>query len=283
MSKPKLKTQWAPFPHEYSSCSSLKPEDFEWSRNEGIANVWIDNQIMKHVGTPENNFGWFCESSEVLPGLKDFLSRNLSVVRRRFKKIYTCDHDLISLDPSFFIFNPPGSNLPWTPRENYRIPDKTKICSMISSSKDMTTGHKLRLRVAREIKNMVDLFGGAHGSTRIGSGIGPNGDWWRSKEEALTPYMFSVVFENIKIDKYYTEKITDCFALGVIPIYWGTDKISEDFNSEGIIRWSEGFDFNTLTKELYDSKIEFIKDNLERVKKLKSSDDLLFNQIKNNV
>jgi hypothetical protein len=283
MSKPKLKTQWAPFPHEYSSCSSLKPDDFEWSRNEGIANVWIDNQIMKHVGTPENNFGWFCESSEVLPGLKDFLSRNLSVVRRRFKKIYTCDNELISLDPSFFIFNYPGSNLPWTPRENYRIPDKTKICSMISSSKDMTTGHKLRLRVAGEIKNKVDLFGGAHGSSRIGSGIGPNGDWWRSKEEALTPYMFSVVFENIKIDKYYTEKITDCFALGVIPIYWGTDKISEDFNSEGIIKWSEGFDFNTLTRELYDSKIEFIKDNLERAKKLRSSDDLLFNQIKNNV
>lgn len=276
----KLKTNWAPFPHEYSSCSKFKPEDFEWSRTEGIANVWIDNQIMKHVGTPENNFGWFCESSEVLPDLKNFLKFNLALAKRRFKKIYTCDYDLISSDPSFFIFNAPGSNLPWTPRENYRIPEKTKICSMISSSKDMTSGHKLRLRVAGEIRNKVDLFGGAHGSPKIGSGIGPNGDWWRSKEEALTSYMFSVVFENIKIDKYYTEKITDCFALGVIPIYWGTDRISEDFNSNGIIRWEEGFDFSSLNIDLYNSKIEYIKDNLERVKNLRSSDSSLYNSIK---
>jgi hypothetical protein len=277
----KLRTNWAPFPHEYSSCSKFKPEDFEWSRSEGIANVWIDNQIMAHKGNSENNFGWFCESSEVLPGLKDFLAHNLGTVKRRFRKIFTCDYELISLDPSFFIFNYPGSNLPWTPRENYNIPDKTKICSMISSSKDMTTGHKLRLRVAGEIKDRVDLFGGAHGSPRIGSGIGPNGDWWRSKEEALSPYMFSVVFENIKIDKYYTEKITDCFALGVIPIYWGTDKISEDFNIEGIIKWTDGFDPSSLTIDLYNSKIEFVRENLERVKKLRSSDSQLFNSIKN--
>jgi hypothetical protein len=277
----KLKTNWAPFPHEYSSCSKFKPEDFEWSRSEGIANVWIDNQIMSHKGNSENNFGWFCESSEVLPGLKDFLAHNLSTVKRRFRKIFTCDYELISLDPSFFIFNYPGSNLPWTPRENYNIPNKTKICSMISSPKDMTTGHKLRLRVAGEIKDKVDLFGGAHGSPRIGSGIGPNSDWWRSKEEALSPYMFSVVFENVKIDKYYTEKITDCFALGVIPIYWGTDKIAEDFNIEGIIKWTDGFNPSSLTIDLYNSKIEFVKENLEIVKKLRSSDSQLFNSIKN--
>lgn len=279
----KLKTNWAPFPHEYSSCSKFKPEDFEWSRSEGIANVWIDNQIMSHKGNPENNFGWFCESSEVLPSLKDFLSHNIADVKRRFKKIFTCDYELISLDPSFFVFNYPGSNLPWTPRENYRIPDKNKICSMIASPKDMTTGHKLRLKVAGEIKNRVDLFGGAHGSPRIGNGIGPNSDWWRSKEEALSPYMFSVVFENVKIDKYYTEKITDCFALGVIPIYWGTDRIGEDFNTGGIIKWQDGFDFSILTKDLYESKMEYIKENLEKVKHLRSADSVLFNQIKANV
>jgi len=278
----KLKTNWAPFPIEYSSCSNFKPEDFEWSRDEGIANVVIDNQIMTFnpIGGIRN-FGWFCESSEILPSLKIYLKTNKDLLKRKFVKIFTSDYEIISWDPNFFIFNPPGSNLPWTPKERFNLPDKNKICSMICSSKDMTTGHKIRLNVAEIYKSNFDLFGGASGSSRIGEGEGPNKDWWRSKGDALSDYMFSVVFENAKIDKYYTEKITDCFALGTIPIYWGTDRISEDFNSDGIIKWEEGFDFSKLTKELYDEKINAVRDNFERVKKHISSDSILFNKIKN--
>jgi hypothetical protein len=152
---------------------------------------------------------------------------------------------------------------------------------MVCSSKDMTTGHKLRLSVASKIKDKVDLFGGAHGSPKSGSGIGPSGDWWRSRDESLAPYMFSVVFENSSYDNYYTEKITDCFANGTIPIYWGDPKICETFDCNGIIKWNENFDFNSLTEELYKSKLDSITKNFEIVKKLDSSDDLLFNKIKN--
>jgi hypothetical protein len=277
----KLKTNWAPFPHEYSSCSNFKPEDFEWSRTEGIANIVIDNQIMTYnPPLNEKNFGWFCESSEILPSLKSYIRSNMPTLKRKFRNIFTSDREIISWDPSFFIFNPPGSNLPWTPKNNYRIPEKTKKCSMICSPKSMTSGHKLRLEVAEKYSANFDLFGGASGSCRIGSGSGPNGDWWRSKEEALAPYMFSLVFENAKIDKYYTEKITDCFALGVIPIYWGTDKISEDFNMGGIIKWEDNFDFSMLTLDLYNSKMEYVKDNMERVRNMLSADSLIFNKIK---
>jgi hypothetical protein len=275
----KLKTNWAPFPHEYSSCSKFKPKDFQWSKTEGKYNVWIDNHIMNHKGPKENNFGWFCESSEILPDLKNYLKNNN--LRNYFQNIFTCDEEIISWDPSFFMFNPPGSNAPWTDSKDFKISEKTKICSMICSSKDMTTGHKLRLEVANNLRGKIDLFGGSHGSQRIGGGIGPNGDWWRSKDEALSPYMFSIVFENAKYPKYYTEKITDCFATGVIPIYWGTDLISEDFNPDGIIKWRNDFDPSSLSKELYDSKIEAVKENLEIVKSLKFSDDTLYNSIIN--
>jgi len=278
----KLKTNWAPFPIEYSSCSNFKPENFEWSRSEGIANVVIDNQIMSfNLLSQERSFGWFCESSEILPSLKEYIKNNIQLLKRKFVKIFTSDYEIISWDSDFFMFNPPGSNLPWTPKEKFRIPDKTRICSMICSSKSMTSGHKIRLDVAEKHRTNFDLFGGASGSLRIGEGLGPNRDWWRSKEDALSNYMFSIVFENAKIDKYYTEKITDCFALGTIPIYWGTDKIFEDFNPDGIIKWEEGFDFSKLTRELYESKIDSIKDNLERVKNQISSDSLLFDKIKN--
>jgi hypothetical protein len=276
----KLKTNWAPFPIEYSSCSNFKPEFFEWNRSEGIANVVIDNQIMSfNPVSSEKNFGWFCESSEILPGLKDYLRDNIALLKRKFVKIFTSDYEIISWDASFFIFNPPGSNLPWTPKNKFGLHEKNKMCSMICSSKAMTTGHKIRLDVAEKYRSNFDLFGGAAGSPRIGEGSGPNRDWWRSKEEALLRYRFSIVFENAKIDKYYTEKITDCFALGTIPIYWGTDKIVEDFNSDGIIKWEDGFDFSKLTNELYEERIEAVKDNLERVKKMNFSDDLLYDKI----
>jgi hypothetical protein len=163
--------------------------------------------------------------------------------------------------------------------DDFKVPEKTKLCSMICSPKGMTTGHKLRLEVADSLKDKIDLFGGSHGSIRSGNGIGPNGDWWRSKEDALAPYMFSIVFENATYSKYYTEKITDCFALGVIPIYWGTELISEDFNSDGIIKFNQDFDISSLTRELYESKREAIIDNLERVKKLKFADDQLYNSL----
>lgn len=276
----KLKASWSPFPIEYSSCSSLKPKTFEWSNTEGIATVWIDNNILNHTGSPEGNFGWFCESSEVLPYLKKELIQNYQRYKNHFTAIFTCDHEIIAKDPSFFIFNPPGSNMPWTKPDRYRIPEKNKICSMIASSKNMTTGHRMRIEIASAYKNLIDIFGGAAGTNRIGMGIGPNGDWWRSKEEALAPYMFSIVIENASYPNYYTEKITDCFALGVIPIYWGSPNIGDDFNTDGIIQWYDGFDPKSLTRELYESKLVSVLDNLERVKNLEFSDDMLFNSIK---
>lgn len=276
----KLKASWSPFPIEYSSCSSLKPRTFEWSSTEGIATVWIDNNILNHTGSPEGNFGWFCESSEVLPSLKKELIQNYTRFKNHFKAIYTCDHEIISIDPIFFIFNPPGSNIPWTKPDQYRIPEKNKVCSMIASAKNMTSGHRKRIEIASRLKNVIDVFGGAAGTSRIGTGIGPKGDWWRSKDEALAPYMFSIVIENASYSNYYTEKITDCFALGTVPIYWGSPDIGRDFNSEGIIQWNDEFNPKILTRELYESKFSAVLDNLERVKKLKFSDDDIFEKIK---
>jgi hypothetical protein len=152
---------------------------------------------------------------------------------------------------------------------------------MICSPKARTDGHKFRLDVAKSLMNSIDLFGGAHDSPRIGEGFGPKQDWWRSKLPALKDYMFSVVFENAVYDKYYTEKITDCFATGTIPVYWGTRKVTEDFNEDGIIFFDDiKGDIEILSEDLYKSKINAIIDNLERVKSLESADDIIYKKIK---
>lgn len=44
----------------------------------------------------------------------------------------------------------------------------------------------------------------------------------------LKNYRFSICYENIKnIKGYITEKIFDCFAAGVVPIYWGASNVKE--------------------------------------------------------
>jgi hypothetical protein len=95
----------------------------------------------------------------------------------------------------------------------------------------------------------------------------------------MNDYMFSVIIENDSYETYFTEKITDCFATGTIPIYWGAPDIGNYFNKEGIIELTKDFDFSSLTSELYKSKLPAIIDNLERVKNMELADDILFKLI----
>jgi hypothetical protein len=97
-----------------------------------------------------------------------------------------------------------------------------------------------------------------------------------NKEIGLVDYRFSFCVENDTYDTYFTEKILDCFATGTVPIYMGTPKVAEYFNPDGIIFFDGNFDVSTLTEELYNSKIEAIKDNYDRVQKYSVLDDWIF-------
>jgi ribosome-binding ATPase YchF (GTP1/OBG family) len=56
----------------------------------------------------------------------------------------------------------------------------------------------------------------------------------------------------------------------------GTKKVVDYFNPDGIIFFEGEFDITTLTEELYNSKMEAIKDNYERVQKYSVLDDWIF-------
>ncbi len=47
--------------------------------------------------------------------------------------------------------------------------------------------------------------------------------------------MFHITIENNMDDYYFTEKIIDCFRTYTIPIYWGTNRVLELFDKDGII------------------------------------------------
>ena len=82
--------------------------------------------------------------------------------------------------------------------------------------------------------------------------------------------------ENCRTPFYFSEKITDCFATGTVPIYWGSDEIAKVFDPGGILVLTEDFDVNAISEDLYRELLPSIENNLEIVKNLESSDDLLF-------
>ena len=275
----KIQAVGAPFLLEHSSCSDLKPKHFDWTSEDFPIKVFIDGAIFhgmtyqKKLG--EKKIAWVCESRAIFHSMhvpRDLWESNIQNIASTYDVLFTSERSMCSLHQNIK-YCPAGSNLPWA--KDQQLFDKTKLISMVASSKKYAFGHALRHSVAEQLQGKIDLFGGVLGSKRIGKTT------W-DKSESLNDYMFQIVIENDKYETYYTEKLTDCFATGVIPVYWGAPDIGSIFNEDGIIQLTPGFDINMLTKELYESKIEAIQDNFNRVKTLENADDQLFKLINEN-
>ena len=283
-SRRKIRGIGLPFDPRYSSCSIVKPTEFDWTMDHGDYDVHIDHGMMlaPDLNTPKNKrFGWVCESRFIVMDVYEFLVKHHEeLFEHVYNKIFTCDKTLLELHPNF-VYCPNGSNAPWIPKDQWAIYPKTKLCSMFCSPKQMTSGQEYRHRVARLAINMgFDVFGGAHGTPR--TVIDPQNPW-NTKLDGVKDYMFSIVMENGVYDDYYTEKITDCFATGTIPVYWGSPSIGKHFNMGGIILFDDKFDMNILTKETYMSKMDYVKDNFNRVHNTIHADDMLYSVVKESI
>lgn len=275
----KLQAIGAPFVIEHSSCSDLTPKHFDWTSEDYPVKVFIDSAIptglsyQKKLG--EKKIAWICESRAIFHSMsfpRDLWEQNFVQICNSYDLVFTSEKSWVG--KHFNIrYCPAGSNLPWA--KDQQVFEKTKLVSMVASPKKFAFGHAIRHSVAEQLRGKIDLYGGALESKRIGNTL------W-DKSEALNDYMFQIVIENDKYETYYTEKLTDCFATGVIPIYWGAPDIGDLFTKEGIIELVPDFDISQLTPDLYYSKLEAVKDNFNRVKDLASADDQLFKLINEN-
>jgi len=53
--------------------------------------------------------------------------------------------------------------------------------------------------------------------------------------QAVSQYKFIITMENSREDTYITEKITHGFVSGIVPIYWGSLRVADYFNSDRFI------------------------------------------------
>lgn len=273
MIRTKLNMIGGGFHHDVCSSALNQPKYVEWVK-DGSANIsiHIDGALTNDVDTNKINYGWVCESSDIVTSSVHYVKSNLDECKRKFKYIFTHDKNLLDIDHEFFKYTL-GSTRPWI--QEKKIYEKSKLCSFIVSNKRWTRGHNYRLTVLEKYKDRVDFFG--RGTNKeLPWTIDVNGTIESGKILGLKDYMFSFVFENTNYETAMSEKVTDCFAVGTIPIFWGAPDIGDFYNTDGIIMYNDNFDFSILTSDYYYSKMESIKDNLNRAINSLSAEDHFF-------
>jgi len=259
------------FAHAYCSTWWKRPKNLIWDFNsrENNISVYIDGGMWAGFGDKNDGkkkFLWILESKSYDGGTSEQAKILVDRLKETFEQVWTHNDELIKLDPIFKWSPAYGSYI-----ESPKIHDKTKLISMITSDKQATEQHQFRYNFAVKNKNILDLYG--RGFNEI-----------EKKETGLNDYMFSVAIENNTYDTYFTEKILDCFLTGTIPIFKGTKKIVNYFDSNGIIFLDKIDNLSELTSDLYYSKMDSIKENFERAFEYELLDDWLFEKyIKNYV
>lgn len=230
----------------------------EWVKDDTLENTFYVDDTIPYAfndGIKGKKYAWLLESKYIKPQIVNQVQLNPQLFLDTFEAIFTHNQELLSIDSKF----------KWCPAQGFwikeaKIYEKTKMISMISSNKSMTEGQRLRLQWIDMIGDQIDMYG--RGINEIDL-----------KEEGLCDYMFSVVVENGFYESYFTEKILDCFATGTIPVYKGSPDIGNYFNKDGIIDLTEEF---YISEDLYYSKMDAIKDNLERAKQYEVLEDFIY-------
>ena len=227
--------------------------------------IYVDHYIgSQGFNDPsKDKLGWLLESPQMNEDIIRYLIANMNKTRENFKYIFTCMDSLISLGEPFVYSI--SNAVPWIWNENRAIHPKTKLVSMIASNKGWLRGHRKRLEWVEKLKDKVDLYGTGRPHQL------------KDKEDGIKDYMFSVAIENDTSDTYFTEKLTDNFVMGTVPVYYGSRKVVEKyFDPKGVIFLEDDPDLQTLTKERYEDMMPHIQKNFDLAMNLPIAEDYIF-------
>jgi len=132
------------------------------------------------------------------------------------------------------------------------ISPKERFCNFIFSN---PSGERINILKSLLKYKKVDCAGSLMNNT--GHKIKGRGDQ-KHKIEFLENYRFTVAAENSSFPGYTTEKILHPFSVGSIPIYWGSDRVSDDFNKNAFINVAD-----------YDT----IEDMVENIKRIEENEE----------
>ena len=247
-----------------------------WIRNgTGLVNLYVNGEALKVLedDSDKPKFIWLLESREIIPDQYKFIEDNYDFVASRVDGIFTADQRLTNeVGPDGKFLYCLSNAAPWVMDRD--IYTKSKLVSMIASNKGYTEGHRRRLKV---VQAYVDKFGQ---DDLYGWGLTHELPL-KEKSRGLPEYMFSFACENANYPTYFTEKLTDCFACGTIPVYYGTAGVAQYFDPDGIIFLNEkspweNIPWDKLTPEYYESKKDVIQQNFEIAQCMRVAEDYMY-------
>lgn len=232
--------------------------------------------LKKRSHTNHKDFAWLRESETIIPGIYDAIIKKPYLLNG-YEAVFTYSERILNLFDNAKLFPPAEC---WYGRNHegggellanrYKL--KKKNISMICSDKMLCEMHIVRRNVALKFINSpnVDVYGNVEGGITL-----------PQKSISLDEYRYQIVIENDVSPFYFTEKICDCFAAQVVPIYCGATKIDDFFVAEGIIHVSKdelnnlGDIIKVCTPEDYLARKDAILENYDRVKMYSDKFDLL--------
>ena len=258
------------FSHSLST-SGYEPLYVKWIKNAQTSpiSIYVDYSIATIPNHATKNYGWLCESKTIHRDLYLWCENNIEYLKANFKCVFTHDLELAQKSDIFKLTQCSGKS--FIDLKDGHIYKKSKLISMIASNKIMCSEHLYRQQMINKYNSQCDHFG--RGFKELANIL-----------DGLKDYCFSFVFENATYSNMFSEKITNCFMCGTIPIYYGMSNIGEFFNPDGIIMFNDNFDINNLSFDFYKSKFNAIIDNFELSKSLLTAEDYIYlNYIKDDI
>jgi hypothetical protein len=251
-----------------------KPDNVRYVKNQtkwdGIT-VFTDKMLaaVDQVDSPVK-VAWLIEPYDLIPYMYD----QIKTIEDKFDFVFTYEETLLKHNPDIYKFHP--CDCSGIEFHSHKLHEKTKLVSMIYSEKTWLFGHRLRHIIAKTLipqmgYDKIDFFGRATENPL------------ELKSEGTNPYMFQIAIENAQRRFYFADKIYDCFVTGTVPIYWGAPNIGDFFDMRGILTFNHPNELKEILESLspdkYESMLDGVKENFERVKKYIRPDDLLFENI----
>lgn len=260
--KHKLNLIGGGFQHSVST-TGYENKYVEWIKhsNQSGVSMYVDHAIQNTPLKSTKNYAWILESKTIIPSVYGWCEQNINFLRQNYIRTFTHDVELASKSDIFTLVQCTGKSF----IESGKIHKKTKLVSMVASSKILCSEHKLRQQVISKFKNNLDLYG--RGFNEI-----------EDKSSGLKDYAFSIAMENATYSNMFTEKITDCFMCGTIPIYYGISNIGDFFNVDGIILLQDDFKISDLSFDLYYSKIKAVDENFKIASEMMSAEDYIYSR-----
>lgn len=265
------------FAHEDYCVPGVGSETITWRRSlrrDGAPTVITHEDMYRfpYADLPKaERLGLLLESQSVVPRVYSRVTRVIA----DYRLVFTHSEELLKrFDNTRWI---PGGGV-WIGGSyaggTVGVHDKSRLASMLTSNKLRTPLHRRRylwaVRLEREAA-AVDVF-----RQKLGS------DSTISAFETLRDYRYSIVVENFIDDRYFTEKVLNCFATGTVPIYLGARRLGDYFNPEGFIPFRGFSDLRRrvlpmLSESDYENRLPAIRENLVRALEYRSVEDYIFN------